>query len=77
VSPVGQKDWRCITFCLKKIDEVAVACGNFFKRSGTGGGRAYNEWASYSIVVIGSKMRVIPVEAVLAFCGKLVGEIAP
>lgn len=77
MSPVGQEDRRCITFCLKEVDEVAIACGKLFEGSGTGGGRAYHKWTSYCIVVVGSEVRVIPVEAVLAFCGESVGEIAP
>jgi len=36
----------------------------------------YHKWASYSVVVVGSEMRVIPVEAVLACCGESVSEVA-
>jgi len=64
-------------FGLKEIDEVILACGELFKGSGTGGGRAYHKWTSYCIVVVGSEVRVIPVEAVFAFSGESVSEIAP
>lgn len=77
MSPVTQEDRRCVALSQKKILEVVVVRGEFLKRSGTGGRRAYDKWASYCIIVVGPEVRVIPVEAVLAFCKESISEIAP
>ena len=77
MSPVSQEDRRCILFSLEEILEVIVICGELLKRSGTGGRRAYHEWASYCIIVVGPEVGVIPVEAVLVLCRESVSKIAP
>ena len=77
MSPVTQEDRRCIMFSLEEILEVVVICGEFLKRSGTGGRRAYHKWTSYCIIVVGPEVRVIPVEAVFVLCRESVSKIAP
>lgn len=77
MSPVTQEDRRCIVLSLKEILEIVVVRGEFLKRSGTGRRRAYDKWASYCIIVVGPEVRVIPVEAVFAFCREFISKIAP
>lgn len=77
VGPVGEHDRRRVMFGLKEFGEVAVAGGDLLKGSTTRGIRTYQEWASDGIVVVGSEVRVIPVEAVLAIRGESVSEVAP
>lgn len=52
-----------------------MAGGNLRKGSDAGGGRAYHKWTTYCIIVVGSEVRVIPVEAVLAFRAESVGKV--
>jgi len=67
VGPIGKQARRCVTFGLKEIVTVVVTRGKLLKGSATRGRRMYEEWTSYSVVVVGSEVRVVPIEAILAF----------